>query len=157
MNGASCTLSPLPSAGKVKATISAAMFSPTASFTIERCFLSLARDTWNIFSHLHGTCTLRMCFLLLTYCCSRVRNLFHDMDRLALMAREWSAGISMGRQASCKSCLCSCWESTPSSSSSPMPSVSLSPCTCCTQRCTVRSLASEVETIAVATGRRLRG
>ena len=52
MKGASCTSTHLPSAGKVKGTISAVMLSPAVSLARECCFLSLASDTWNIFNHL---------------------------------------------------------------------------------------------------------
>jgi len=49
--GASRISSP-PPAENVKGAISAARFSPTASFATVRCLLSLASETWNTFSHL---------------------------------------------------------------------------------------------------------
>jgi hypothetical protein len=89
-------------AGKVKGTISAAMQTPWLEYAA--------------FSHwpaIHGTSSTIYVFTYIPrvsdYYCSltyrlRVRSLFHEMERFAFMAREWSAGISIGTQTSCNSC-----------------------------------------------------
>lgn len=100
------------------------------------------------------------CLALNNFCSTyrlNVRNLFHEMERFAFIAKLWSGGISMGRAIPLnKSCLSFLGKAL-SSSSRFTPSVSRKFCTCCTRRWTVREQASEVATLLVDTGIRLMG
>ena len=87
----------------------------------------------------------------------KTRNLFQEMDRLAFIAKVWSAGISIGSATSLSNLCRSIFGSALSSSSMATSRVSLKSLTCCTRRWTVRELASEVATRFVDTGIRLRG
>ena len=87
----------------------------------------------------------------------KVRNLLQEMERLAFIAKLWLGGISMGRAIPLnKSCL-SFFGKALSSSSRWTPRVSRKFWTCCTRRWTVREQASEVATLLVDTGIRLKG